>query len=122
VAGQTHPKVLLREGEAYGSRLIKQVHRDALTATVSIDGYYRHEQALAELVNSADVLLLPYDSTDQVTSGVLIEAVAALNRLSSPAFRTRWNSSARARACWLAGPVQGPGGDRRRATHAAHPP
>jgi glycosyltransferase involved in cell wall biosynthesis len=32
---------------------------------------------LTELVASADVVLLPYDSTDQVTSGVLIEAVAA---------------------------------------------
>jgi glycosyltransferase involved in cell wall biosynthesis len=29
------------------------------------------------LVQSADVVLLPYDSLDQVTSGVLIEAVAA---------------------------------------------
>jgi len=28
-------------------------------------------------VASADVVLLPYDSTDQVTSGVLVEAVAA---------------------------------------------
>ena len=32
---------------------------------------------LARLVQSADVVLLPYDSTEQVTSGVLIEAVAA---------------------------------------------
>ena len=28
-------------------------------------------------MQSADIVLLPYDSTDQVTSGVLIEAVAA---------------------------------------------
>ena len=32
---------------------------------------------LAELVADADVVLLPYDSRDQATSGVLIEAVAA---------------------------------------------
>jgi polysaccharide biosynthesis protein PslF len=86
VAGQTHPKVLLREGEAYRSRLIEQVHRRALTATVSFDGHYRHELALAELVNSADVVLLPYDSTDQVTSGVLIEAVAALKPVVATRF------------------------------------
>ena len=37
-------------------------------------------------MNSADVVLLPYDSTDQVTSGVLIEAVAA----SKPVVATRF--------------------------------
>jgi polysaccharide biosynthesis protein PslF len=86
VAGQTHPKVLSREGEAYRGRLIEQVHRLALTASVSFDCHYRHEAALIELVDSADVVLLPYDSTDQVTSGVLIEAVAALK----PVIATRF--------------------------------
>jgi polysaccharide biosynthesis protein PslF len=86
VAGQTHPKVLLREGEAYRARLIEQVYRLGLTATVSFDSHYRHQAALAELVDGADVVLLPYDSTDQVTSGVLIEAVAALK----PVIATRF--------------------------------
>ena len=44
---------------------------------VTFDDYYRNTSALASLVRSADVVLLPYDSTEQVTSGVLIEAVAA---------------------------------------------
>jgi glycosyltransferase involved in cell wall biosynthesis len=86
VAGQTHPKVLLREGEAYRDRLVEQVRRLALTATVSFDSHYRHQAALAELVDSADVVLLPYDSTDQVTSGVLIEAVAALKPVIATSF------------------------------------
>jgi polysaccharide biosynthesis protein PslF len=86
IAGQTHPKVLAREGEAYRTRLIEQVRRLGLTATVSFDSRYRHEAALAELVDGADVVLLPYDSTDQVTSGVLIEAVAALK----PVIATRF--------------------------------
>lgn len=86
IAGQTHPKVLAREGEAYRTRLIEQVRRLGLTATVSFDSRYRHEAALAELVDGADVILLPYDSTDQVTSGVLIEAVAALK----PVIATRF--------------------------------
>jgi glycosyltransferase involved in cell wall biosynthesis len=77
IAGQTHPKVLLREGEAYRNRLREQVRDLSLTASVSFDSHYRNSASLAELVNSADVVLLPYDSTDQVTSGVLIEAVAA---------------------------------------------
>ena len=44
---------------------------------VTFDDYYRNTSALASLVRSADVVLLPYDSTEQVTSGVLIEAMAA---------------------------------------------
>ena len=77
VAGQTHPKVLLRDGEAYRERLKAQVAALELGAHVSFDSRYRDNVALGELVDAADVVLLPYDSTDQVTSGVLIEAVAA---------------------------------------------
>jgi polysaccharide biosynthesis protein PslF len=77
VAGQTHPKVLLREGEAYRDRLREQVRQAGMESWITFDGYYRNTGALACLVRSADVVLLPYDSTEQVTSGVLIEAVAA---------------------------------------------
>ncbi|HUA43222.1 MAG TPA: glycosyltransferase [Streptosporangiaceae bacterium] len=77
IAGQTHPKVLLREGEAYRDGLREQVRRAGLDFCISFDAGYRNAGALASLVRSADVVLLPYDSTDQVTSGVLIEAVAA---------------------------------------------
>jgi glycosyltransferase involved in cell wall biosynthesis len=77
VAGQTHPKVLLREGEAYRTRLNQLSGELGLAATVQLDSRYRDGASLAELVRSADVVVLPYDSTDQVTSGVLIEAVAA---------------------------------------------
>ena len=77
IAGQTHPKVVLREGEAYRDRLREQVRQAGLGPWISFDGHYRNANALASLVRSADVVLLPYDSTEQVTSGVLIEAVAA---------------------------------------------
>jgi glycosyltransferase involved in cell wall biosynthesis len=77
VAGQTHPKVLLHEGEAYRDRLREQVRQAGLGSWVTFDDHYRNAGALASLVRSADVVLLPYDSTDQVTSGVLIEALAA---------------------------------------------
>ncbi len=86
VAGQTHPKVLLREGEAYReglSRLIKQLSVDD---SVRLDHRYQAAPDLAELVAAADVVLLPYDSTDQVTSGVLIEAVAAGKPVVATAF------------------------------------
>jgi glycosyltransferase involved in cell wall biosynthesis len=77
VAGQTHPKVLLREGEAYRDRLREQVRQGELGPWVTFEGHYRNTSALASLIRSADVVLLPYDSAEQVTSGVLIEAVAA---------------------------------------------
>jgi glycosyltransferase involved in cell wall biosynthesis len=77
VAGQTHPKVVLREGEAYRDSLGRLIQQLSLTGAVRLDGHYRDAPSLAELVMAADVVLLPYDSTDQVTSGVLIEAVAA---------------------------------------------
>jgi glycosyltransferase involved in cell wall biosynthesis len=38
---------------------------------------YLDDTALGSLIRSADVVVLPYDSVEQVTSGVLIEAVAA---------------------------------------------
>jgi len=86
VAGQTHPKVLLREGEAYRARLVEQVHLLGLGSSVTFDDHYHSNESLEQLVSSADVVLLPYDSTDQVTSGVLIEAVAARVPVVATAF------------------------------------
>jgi glycosyltransferase involved in cell wall biosynthesis len=77
VAGQTHPKVLLHEGDVYRDRLREQVRQADLGSSITFDGHYMNTSSLASLVRSADVVLLPYDSTEQVTSGVLIEALAA---------------------------------------------
>jgi glycosyltransferase involved in cell wall biosynthesis len=77
VAGQTHPKVLATAGEAYRESLTALVAQLGLEAAVSLDGRYLDDDELTELMTSADVVLLPYDSRDQVTSGVLAEAVAA---------------------------------------------
>ncbi len=86
IAGQTHPKVLAREGEAYRDRLTAQVRDLGLTDSVSFDDRYLDVESLAGLVRQADVVLLPYDSVDQVTSGVLIEAVAASRPIVATAF------------------------------------
>jgi glycosyltransferase involved in cell wall biosynthesis len=86
VAGQTHPKVLAREGEAYRNSLTELIQELGLGANVVLDNHYRHTAALVELINSADVVLLPYDSTEQVTSGVLIEALAALKPVVATPF------------------------------------
>jgi glycosyltransferase involved in cell wall biosynthesis len=77
IAGQTHPKVLAREGEAYRDSLRARAEELGISADVEFDPEYRNSEALMDLVRSADVVLLPYDSTEQATSGVLTEAVAA---------------------------------------------
>lgn len=77
VAGQTHPKIHAAQGEAYRSSLRELAERLGVARHVRFDDGYRDTAALQALVRSADVVLLPYDSRDQVSSGVLVEALAA---------------------------------------------
>ncbi len=77
VAGQTHPKVLAHEGEHYRQTLEALIEEHGLTDRVTLDDRYLDRAQLAALVGSAEIVLLPYDSRDQATSGVLTEAVAA---------------------------------------------
>jgi glycosyltransferase involved in cell wall biosynthesis len=77
IAGETHPKVRARSGEAYRRSLQDRAVRLGVLDLVRFDDRYLAPRALARLVRSAGTVLLPYDSAEQVTSGVLIEAVAA---------------------------------------------
>ncbi|ORB28812.1 glycosyltransferase [Mycolicibacterium parafortuitum] len=76
IAGRTHPKVLATEGEAYRNGLIAHAQRLGVADSVSFDPAYRTPQELTALLRGAAVVVLPYDSRDQVTSGVLIDSVA----------------------------------------------
>lgn len=86
VAGATHPKVRERHGEAYREMLVERAAASTAPADVSFDDTYRDLASLTELIQSADVVVLPYDSKDQVTSGVLVDAVAAGRPVVSTAF------------------------------------
>lgn len=77
VAGQTHPKVVDREGERYRESLQSLIAELELDDRITLDARYLDAPQLAVHVASADVVLLPYDTREQVTSGVLAEAVAA---------------------------------------------
>ncbi len=77
IAGKTHPKVLEHHGEAYRNRLHRLGTTLGVSTAVRYDPVYRDDASLSRLIRSADVVVLPYDSPEQVTSGVLIEAVAA---------------------------------------------
>jgi glycosyltransferase involved in cell wall biosynthesis len=86
IAGATHPKVLAYSGESYREMLIGRAWSSGAAPMVSFDDTYRDLAALTELIRSADVVVLPYDSKDQVTSGVLVDAVAAGRPVVSTAF------------------------------------
>jgi glycosyltransferase involved in cell wall biosynthesis len=86
IAGATHPKVLAHSGEAYRKMLIEHAWSTGTAPWVTFDDTYRDLSALTELICSADLVVLPYDSEDQVTSGVLVDAVAAGRPVISTAF------------------------------------
>jgi len=85
VVGETHPKVRTQHGEAYRNQLIERAAAGS-TQSVHFDDRYLDTAELHRLVEDADVVLLPYDSREQVTSGVLIEAVVAGKPVVSTAF------------------------------------
>jgi polysaccharide biosynthesis protein PslF len=86
VVGKTHPKVLAAHGEAYRDDLQARAGRLGLSSEVEFDATYLDVPSLQRIVGRSTLVLLPYDSTDQITSGVLIDAVAA----GKPVISTRF--------------------------------
>ena len=86
IVGKTHPKVAASDGEAYRERLIELVKELQLEDVVEFVDAYPDSDELAAFVSDADVVLLPYDSRIQVTSGVLVEAVSAGKPVIATAF------------------------------------
>jgi len=86
VVGRTHPRVLERDGEAYRDRLVAMSRDLGIAGHVVFDDRYLSSPDLRRVVRRADLVLLPYDSLEQVTSGVLTEAVAAGKPVVSTSF------------------------------------
>jgi glycosyltransferase involved in cell wall biosynthesis len=86
ILGKTHPKVQASQGDAYLNGLISRVNDLGLGGIVEFDGRYLDLANLARAVRQADVVVLPYESTEQVTSGVLVEALAAGKPVIATAF------------------------------------
>lgn len=76
IVGETHPNVVLREGERYRESLQVLANDLGVGDRVLFDSSYRSVPDLVPVVQDADIVILPYDSRDQVTSGVLVEALA----------------------------------------------
>lgn len=77
ILGETHPKVRSTQGDSYLDGLKARARSLGLDDVVEFDSRYLDLATLIGTVRQADIALLPYESTEQVTSGVLVEAVAA---------------------------------------------
>ena len=86
VVGQIHPSVLRRSGPAYRTHLEELVAAKGLGEGVEFDDRYQDEAGLLRAVAGADVVVLPYDNNEQISSGVLTEAVAAGRPVVATAF------------------------------------
>ncbi|MDP1851387.1 MAG: glycosyltransferase [Candidatus Planktophila sp.] len=86
VVGKTHPKVIAREGERYRESLEKLVRDSGLEEIVSFVPEYLERSEIIEHIARASIILLPYETTEQTTSGVLTEALAALKPIVSTEF------------------------------------
>jgi glycosyltransferase involved in cell wall biosynthesis len=86
IAGRTHPKVFAQEGERYRNHLVALAERLGVAHQVRFDSRYLDPRSLQRLMSGAEVVLLPYDSRDQVTSGVLVEAVTSRTPVVATAF------------------------------------
>ena len=86
IAGATHPKVAASSGETYRRMLSDRAVSTGAAPMVTFDGAYRDLASLTELISAADLVVLPYDSEEQVTSGVLVDAIAAGRPVVATAF------------------------------------
>ncbi|MFN6121990.1 MAG: glycosyltransferase [Actinomycetes bacterium] len=86
VAGATHPNVFASEGNRYRDSLMRRSWALGVAGSVDFDDRYRDVPALMRFVASCSAVVLPYDSRDQATSGVLVDAIAAGRPVVATAF------------------------------------
>ena len=86
VVGQTHPNVLAEQGELYRDGLRSLAADLGVADLVELDDGYHEWSRLQALVRGSALVLLPYDSREQVTSGVLVEALASAKPVVATAF------------------------------------
>jgi glycosyltransferase involved in cell wall biosynthesis len=75
-----------REGESYRHSLENLVDELELDRNVCFIDQFLSRQAIDRLLARASVVVLPYDSTEQTSSGVLAEAITAAVPVVATAF------------------------------------
>jgi glycosyltransferase involved in cell wall biosynthesis len=83
VLGNTHPKVLSRNGEEYREYLLGLVNEYGLEDHVYFNKSFVPEELLMEYLNATDIYITPYLNEAQITSGTLSYAVGAGNAVIS---------------------------------------
>lgn len=86
VVGQTHPKVAAAQGETYREARIEQARRCGVADSVLFDDRQYGRTTLTTLIQSASAVVLPYDSRDQVSSAILVDAIASGRPVVATAF------------------------------------
>lgn len=76
VVGQTDPREAALHGDAYREACLERARSLGVADAVSFDPRSHNRASLTALIQSAAVVVLPYDSTDQVSSAILVEALA----------------------------------------------
>lgn len=77
IVGQTHPKVLRHSGQGYRDMLQGLAADLGVAGSVEFVDRYVADDELYSLVTAADLVVAPYDNSQQISSGVLTEAVTA---------------------------------------------
>lgn len=86
IAGQTHPNVFREHGSSYRSSLRDLAEGLGVSDRITFDDRFLADENLRKLIRSADVVAIPYDNSEQVVSGVLVEAVS----MGRPVVATRF--------------------------------
>jgi len=86
VAGPMDPRIAVADAEAYRDARLEQARDLGVADSVVFDPRYYDRSSLAELIQQASVVVLPYDSRDQVCSGVLVDAFANGRPIVATAF------------------------------------
>ncbi len=86
VVGRTHPVVAERMGFSYGSMLEDTARRLRVDDMVEFVHRYVDDYELFGMVAASDVVVAPYDNHEQVSSGVVAEAIG----IGRPVVATRF--------------------------------
>lgn len=87
IIGQTHPKVLLEEGESYRESLAKLAEDLGVSAHVEFANRYMDLRELLDYLRITDVYVTPYIGKEQIVSGALAYAVACGKAIVSTPYR-----------------------------------
>lgn len=77
IVGRTHPVIAKQEGLGYRRKLERLVAELELADMVEFVDRYLDDDELLDLVAASHLVVIPYDNAQQVTSGVLTDAVAS---------------------------------------------